>query len=161
MNLYQLNSEIQYCIECGTDPETGEFNELFERELKACEMERKDQIYHVSKYLLNLESDSEAIEAEIKRLKEKKDAVDRKITRVKEYIFQALWVDEKLQFPLFSVGMRKSERLEITDDSKIPERFIRIKTTTEPDKAGLKQAIKEGAEFECAKIVKFYSLQIK
>ena len=61
--------------------------------------------------------------------------------------------------------MRKSESIRITDESKIPEKFIVTKTTvkTSPDKTAIKKFLKENEEntLEGAMLVVNENLQIK
>lgn len=69
----------------------------------------------------------------------------------------------KIEEPDIRVGLRKSESVEITDEKKLAEKYIRTKivTTTEPNKAEIKAAIKAGETVDGARLNTNFSLTIK
>lgn len=60
-----------------------------------------------------------------------------------------------------SFSLRKSESVEVTELSKLPESLIRQKISVEPDKALIKAVIKSGEKVEGAHIRENYSVVIK
>jgi len=48
----------------------------------------------------------------------------------------------------------RDESVEVYDQSLLAEQFTRVKTTREPDKTGIKVAIKSGQDVQGARIVK-------
>ncbi len=116
-----------------------------------------------AKVIRNKEADSDAIEAEIKRLKAMKDANDRVIDRMKMAVKNAMLASgiDKIESSLFKLSLRRSEAVEVVNIDQLPENLITVKKTVSADKVKIKEAIKNGLPVEGAVIVENYSLQIK
>jgi hypothetical protein len=71
---------------------------------------------------------------------------------------------EKIETAMVKLSFRKSERMEqapVFDLAQIPKQFKSEVTTIEIDKAGIKQALKDGFEIDGFELVQYKSLQIK
>ena len=68
---------------------------------------------------------------------------------------------DKERAGIYTLSIRKSEAVNVTDASKLPSKYVTSKTTTAPDKKAIKAAIKGGAEVAGAEIVENKSLQIR
>jgi hypothetical protein len=70
---------------------------------------------------------------------------------------------EKAALPRFSLSFRKSQAVEIRDQSVLPEEYLRIKPAPapEPDKTALKKALSQGQIIPGAALVTRQNLQIK
>lgn len=111
----------------------------------------------------DLEADNEAIDKEIARLTAFKKSRNKVIDRLKETLSGAMQLYEmnEIKSPVLKIGFRKSESVEIEDESLLASDFIVTKTTTSPDKAKIKEAIKRG-EFVVGAVIKTnQNLQIK
>ena len=82
MKLYEINEEIRrllWLLE--PDPETGEVplneDELLEQ-LNSLQIERANLLTYLAKVILNLRSEAEMVKAEEVRLKERRQAIERR-----------------------------------------------------------------------------------
>ncbi len=132
------------------DEETGEILDLQEFEKLA--MSKQDKIENMALWVLDLKDESEQINAEIQRLKDRKAATDNKMKRLKEYI-QIILGGEKLRTPLVSVSFRSNESVNITDAEAVinwvqhynKDDGVLKYLPPEISKTGIKQLIKEGS----------------
>lgn len=67
---------------------------------------------------------------------------------------------KKMKEAEFTVSYRKSESVEITNESAVPDEF-RIPQPDKIDKVALKAALKSGASIDGAQIVEKNNIQIK
>ena len=94
------------------------------------------------------------------RLTERKATLKNKAEWLKGYVAYAL-KGEKFETPKGAVSYKKSETVEITDKEKLPTEFLRVVTSTSPDKAAIKAAIKAGSKIDGAQVVEHQNVQIK
>lgn len=89
--LYELDSKIAEVLDTGfemscIDAETGEIDETqLAIYLEQLQLDRKTKIDNIAVYVKNLEAEAVAIRAEEKRLKERREAKERKAERLKNY----------------------------------------------------------------------------
>lgn len=150
MNLYQLNdaiSQIQNAASDGASPD--EVREA----LEAVEMDFKDKAVQVGYFVRNLTGDHDAIDAEIKRLTERKRSVSAHIDRLKDYLADNLADIKKASDGVLTVSYTSPKpKLDIEDESLIPVDWIKFKTSSAPDKTAILNALKDGQEIEGCKI---------
>jgi len=106
------------------------------------------------------EGEESLIDAEIKRLQELKKAKAKTKDYLKERISAALieFGIEKVETPLLKLSFRKSEAVEVFDESLLESLFFNYKPTI--DKAAIKSALKVG-EVPGARMVSKDNLQVK
>ena len=166
MNLYEINAEIAQAIESMFDTvneETGEVDAgTFDR-LESLQAEKSAKIENCGLFLKNLDSEIDAIDAEIKNLTARKKTKENKRERLKEYITPFIAESESKHFETARVAfsLRSSESVNITDESAIPAEYLKTKTETAPDKTAIKKAIKAGAVISGAELITKQNLQIK
>lgn len=132
------------------DEETGEILDL--QEFEKLEMSKQDKIENMALWVLDLKDESEQINAEIQRLRDRKTATDNKMKRLKEYI-QIILGGEKFRTPLVSVSFRNNESVNITDEEAVinwvqhynKDDGVLKYLPPEISKTGIKQLIKEGS----------------
>lgn len=152
VNLYNIDSAIMACF----DQDTGEifdverFNEL--------SMELDSKIEGACLLIKNLKAEVEALDAEEKAFKERKQSANKRLESLKNYIGNYL-NGTKFETTRVKVSFRKSESLEIADDAKIPEEYMKYKP--EVNKTDLKKAVKNGLELEGVSIVQKNNIQVK
>ena len=161
MNIYELKSNYMKLQQLA---ESGEFdleaiNEAMEQIDE--DMEQKAEGYGL--VMTNLQSDSDALKNEIARLNERKKAIDKNVSRMKENLSEALLLSEKTKFKTdhFSFSFRKSETVVIEKDALLSSDYLTIKTTQTPNKTAIKKALKDGEIIEGATIQTNQNLQIK
>ena len=160
MNLYEITREAQ---ELAFLLETDELTP----ELEAALLINQDQLQakagNYAKVIANIQSDSDSIDAEIKRLKAMKDTKDRSISRLKEALRDAMLVSgiDKIESSLFKLSLRRSEAVEVDVVEALPNAFQNIKNVVTADKLAIKEAIKRGENVMGARIIENFNLQIK
>lgn len=113
--------------------------------------------------VMDLESEIDAIDAQIKRLTGLKSVRTKTIEKLKTNLSTAMQVFEvtELKTPLIKINFRNSESVEITNEDQLAKKFITTKTVITPDKKAIKEAIKAGEFVEGATISYNKNLQIK
>lgn len=107
------------------------------------------------------EGEESIIDAEIKRLQELKKKSQKVSEYLKERISQAMFEFgiEKVESPTLKLSFRKSESVEVFDETLLNQKFFNYKPTI--DKTEIKKAIKGGEDVPGARIVTNQNLQIK
>ena len=161
MRLYDIDQQLERLLELDTermvDAETGEI--LTAEEIDKLQMDRAEKIEGCLLVIKNKQAEAEAIDAEIKRLTERKRTLTNKEKWLREYVATSL-NGEKFSTARVTVSYRKSESVEVTcAPENLPELFR--KTTYSPDKTNLKKALKDGVEIAGVQLVTKLNLQIK
>lgn len=163
MNLYEMTAtakQLMQLFEDGDIPEDA-INDTLEG------IGVQDKLEDYCKVIKSFKYDSSTIDREIERLKSAKERTQKAINRLTKAVTEYLETTKscKATAGTFTVSLRKSESIEITDKSKIPDKFIVAKTTVEktPDKTAIKKFLKENEEntLEGAMLVVNKNLQIK
>ena len=158
MNLYQINEEIEKCI----DTETGEILDL--EALDKLAMERDTKIENLACWYKNLMADAEALKAEKNAFAEREKSAKNKAESIKRYLSLVLQ-GEKFTTDKCALSFRESESVEILD----PEAFMSDDKSenylkySEPtiNKAELKKALKQGETFKGVLLGSNLNIQIK
>lgn len=153
-SLYEIESEILNCI----DLETGEI--IDPERLEALQMERGRKIENVALWVKNLKADLAAYKAEKEAFAERERQAKAKIESLSKWLTTAL-DGQKFSTSKVAVSFRKSEAVEIVDETKIPKKFIRKKIETAPDKTAIKEAIKNGLKVRGAALIENQNISIK
>jgi len=114
--------------------------------------------------LRNYQADADALSLEEKRLKERREAVERAMIKVKDYVKYQMETLEstKVTTDLFTFTIAKNPgSLKILDETQLPAKYLKQVTTTQVDNAGIKDALKAGEQVPGAEIVQGTSLRIK
>jgi hypothetical protein len=160
MNLYQITQEAQYLAAL---LETEELTPELEAELLINQEQLQSKGINYAKVIANYQSESDQIDAEIKRLKAMKESRDKKVTWLTESLKKAMLVSgiEKIESPLFKISIRRSEAVEVEIPEALPIDWQVKKVTITADKVAIKKAIKEGYSITGARLVENFNLSIK
>ena len=160
MNLYEITQEAQYLAAL---LETEELTPELEAELLINQEQLQIKGINYAKVISNYQSESDAIDAEIKRLKTMKESRDNKVTWLTESLKKAMLVSgiEKIESPLFKISLRRSEAVEVEIPEALPVDWQVKKITITADKVAIKKAIKEGYSITGARLVENFNLSIK
>ena len=120
-----------------------------------------------TRLILKWESEIDAAAAEIKRIQAIKKTKENSVARLKEMLLHALQVFgqedktgmKRYETPLFKLSTRKSQAVEIVDETELPDAFWVVKK--EVSKSAISAALKEGGEVPGAFLKENVSLQIK
>ena len=160
MNLYEITREA---LELASLLETEELTPELEAMLVINQEQLQTKAVNYAKVIANIQSDADAIDQEIKRLKAMKDSKERAITRLKEALREAMLVSaiDKIESPLFKLSLRRSEAVEVDIVEALPSQFLNVKNVITADKVAIKEAIKRGENVFGARIIENFNLQIK
>ena len=164
MNIYEIPEAYENAYIAATDEETGEVDEGKLGALLAdIEGEVDEKLQRLGEWYKDLTAEEEAIDAEIKALRARRDAKAAKADRVKRYISYAMGLAGRRKFdaPSVAFSFRAAKRTDIIDATKIPEEYLRVKVTKEPDKTAIAKAIDGGIDVPGAVRVSYDSLTVK
>jgi hypothetical protein len=139
MKLYEINETYQQLL----DLELSE--EDFQLALQSLEVELTDKATNIGYIMQNMDSDVIALDTEIKRLQAKKQAIKGRYDGLKQYLSETMQNigEKKIETPLFTFSLRKSEKMIIDDNTLIPAIYKESIVTEKIDKKALKKAYKE------------------
>jgi hypothetical protein len=160
MNLYEITNEAQYLAAL---LETEELTPELEAELLINQEQLQTKAINYAKVISNYQGESDAIDAEIKRLKAMKESRDKKVAWLTDSLKKAMMVSgiEKIDSPLFKLSLRRSEAVEVEVPEALPVDWQVRKVMITADKVAIKKAIKEGYAITGARLVENFNLQIK
>lgn len=161
-NIYEIQQDYLSILQ-KLDETEGEVTEEIDELLKINQEELQVKAINYAKYVKNIEDNSSAIKGEITRLQELKKKNDSKVERLKGIISSAmkLYDTDKISNETMSLSVTKSTAVIINDNNALGQEYIRRKTTLEPDKKLIKEALKNGEEVKGAELVINHNLQIK
>lgn len=160
-NIYQIQQEYlsitNQLIESG-----GELSPEIEQALAINKAEIENKARNYGYVVKSLENDVDAIDEEIKRLNALKLARNKTIDVLKTTVKDAmqLYGIEEIKTSTLKLSFRKSESVEVNQDI-ISESYCNQKIVLTPDKARIKEAIKNGVCVTGASLIVNYNLQIK
>ena len=166
--LYELDSKIAELLDTGfemscIDAETGEIDETqLAIYLEQLQLDRKTKIDNIAVYVKNLEAEAVAIRAEEKRLKERREAKERKAERLKNYIKTSMLLQGETKFESARVSMAlRNSKAVVVDESKLESVYFINKIVQSVDKKAIKAALEAGILVEGAMLEERKNLQIK
>ena len=166
MTLYEIEQALELAIEelldC-VDEETGEVDEEKMHAVDALKMARAEKLEGIGCFIKNLMAEADAIKEESKKLAERAKIKENRVERLKRYVADNLLANNETKFEGVKVAysFRKSEAVDILDESAIPSEYLKTKTEISPDKTAIKKAIKAGKEVAGAVVKENMNLQIK
>lgn len=161
MKLYEIDKGILECF----DMETGEI--LDEQKLEELQLERDKKIENVALFVKNLEAEKAAVKAEKENFTKREKSLDNQINGLKGWLKYALGADDfsekppKFKTSKVVIGFRKSESVEIFDQSILPKKYFKKKVELVPDKTLIKETIASGKTVKGAFIRTKQNLNIK
>ncbi len=161
-SLYEISAELEHLNEVLMASE-GELTPEIENQLAIAQTDLQTKGCGYGFVIMANEHTCDAIDAEIKRLSDKKKYLTNATERLKNAVSEAMqhFGIEEIKAPTIKLSFRKSESVEIIDAGLIPDEFMVTKTTQTPDKAALKSVLKDGAEIPGCVLLQKKNLQIK
>ncbi|MGQ7395783.1 siphovirus Gp157 family protein [Streptococcus suis] len=155
--LYELEGIYAQLQAMELDDET--FNDTLDSIDFQEDLERN--IEYFVKMWKNALSDAERFKQAKQEFYEKEKNAKAKAEKYKETIERALKISnkQKVDAGLFTVSLRKSKRVDILDETKIPLEFMKMEY--KPIKAELAKHLKAGEVIEGATLIEKESLQVR
>ena len=161
-SLYQLTGELMDALgEITVDQETGEVTG-FER-FDALVIDTEAKIVNCGLALRHFDDMTNEIDAEIKRLRKRKEVIQKASDRMQTRMLEAMRVmdTKKISSAILTVSTRRTSSVEVFDESLIDPRFVKVKEVKTISKTEIAKAIKAGEDVQGAKIVERLAVQIK
>lgn len=142
-NIYELTSQALMLQQLLEAEEIDE--QAYQDTLEALSVE--DKVQSICCVIRNIEAETEAIKAEKDRLAKRQKTTENAVKRLKESLIYHLQATNqaKVKTTLFNVSLSSSKSLKVVDETMIPQEYL-IPQPDKVDIAGMKKAIKEGAE---------------
>lgn len=160
MKLYEIDAELERIATTMFDEETGELNddayELFEQ----LQLDRKEKIENAACLYKNLMSDAEQLIIESKKLKERAEKLIRRADGVHGWLSHVLDGEAVTDSAKCEIKWRKSQSVDITDETKIPDQYLDIKVVIKPMKMAIKKALKGGESVPGAALIDTNNMRI-
>lgn len=160
-SLYDIAESLRAILEYGDcDEESGV---PIGEQIAALKMTYDDKVDGVIAFIKEQRALATAIKAEQDALKERRAAIENRVERLSEYLANCLRIANKTAYEnaRHKVTFRRSEAIEIIDESLIPAEFKVVKTTETVDKKAIKEAIEEGEIVDGAVLVERQNIQIR
>ena len=170
-NLYEIEQDIAQAIENmlnSVNEETGEVDESCVKALEDLKIQKDKKLEAIGCVIKNLRAEAALIkaeedihQAEADACKERRESKEKHADRLAKYVASIL-NGEKWESPKVAFSFRKSDKLVIDDEQKLPKKWFKVKETV--DKTALKKAIKEGkagVASKYARIVEQNNIQVK
>ena len=158
--LYELTQDLRGLQDLADDLDLSNgdasMGQAIEDTFQGLEMQFNDKAVAIIKVAENLKADTAIIDAEIKRLTDRKKAINNRQEALKDYLRYNMEASgiKKIECPLFTISLGKApDKVQIIDESAIPDEFIRTKVEIAPDKVALAKALKDGKEIPGASLV--------
>lgn len=178
-NLFEIEQSMMNLLEYGIDDETGEIvesEEEFNKLYDSIQLDLNTKLDNSNCMTKILDGEIEVIDKEIKRLQSEKKARERKrewlFNRVDNFIRRQFTDEEgninleglnkyKLELPHSKISYRKSEKVNVIDETQLPTEFVKVTVEKKPMLTEIKKAIKEGNDISGATLVQNVSMQLK
>lgn len=161
MTLYELTNEYKRLYDMAEEMDLSPCD--LKDTLDGMDEELSEKADGYGKVIRQMEADSDAIDAEIKRLQGRKKTIKSNIDRMKSFLKIAIEGAGKKEIcgELFKFKIRKNPpKLEILNESLVPKEF-RIPQPDKIDKRAIMNEIRASGPVDWAEIVREESLQMR
>ena len=161
MNLYEINRDLQKLIDSAID-EDGVIKEGFEADIDEMFAKKAEKLLNCARYIKNETALAKMIKEEEKALAERRKAIEKRVEWFKQYVAHNMEAGEEHQDEYSKISIRKSQAVEILDETKIPKELCNhVPECWKVDKKAIQASIKAGNEIEGAMLVTNLNLQVK
>lgn len=163
MKLFDITSQLLQLENALEQAEGVEESTLLEAQqyLDGLKLERTEKIENCVALLKNWEALETAIKAEETALKARRESLEKRADWLRSYLSYCLQPGEKFETAKCKISWRKSESVEILDEEKIPEEYLKTETIKKVHKKAIKEALKAGGEVPGAELREKNNLTIK
>ena len=163
MQLYKIQEAMIDNLNIFLESEGSECDqEVYEEIMAILKIELSNKSSNILKYLNNLQADLEQIKLEKQRLDKIRKSKESKYNRLSDYIISVMTnLDKaKIETDIGNYALRKSTKVEIIDETLIPEEYFNIKFEKTVDKVSLKEVLKS-QDVPGVKLTTGYNLNIQ
>ena len=162
-SIYDIN--IDYLnIEAMLEENGGEITEEIQAAITINAEEFSSKAENYCKFIANLKAEAESNKAEAERIAAKAKRKQKLAESLNESLLNAMLVRgvKKENYGTFTLSIRETTKVVVDADVEtIPDEYKRVKTTIEPNKVAIGDALKNGKTIEGCYLQKNNSLTIK
>jgi len=161
MTIYELTDEYQQLLQWAEEGDLDE--QTLKDTLEDIEGEIEAKADGYAKVITQLNADAAGVKAEIDRLTQHLRSLEGNVKRMKNTLQYAMETTGKKKFKtqLFSFGIQKNPAALMIDyPEKVPSIYL-IPQAPKVDNTAIKQALKDGAEYEWCHLEQSESLRIR
>lgn len=145
MKLYEIAPALRFALDdIVVDEETGEI--LSSDALHAVEAQAAEKIEATALYLRELDAEAKAAKEEADRMLARVKSMQKRSDYLKAMLLDALHATGKVKTGRVTVSIRTTQAVEIEEGANLPEAYTTVKTTVNPNKVAIKQALLDGVE---------------
>ncbi|CNC09347.1 siphovirus Gp157 family protein [Streptococcus agalactiae] len=123
----------------------------------------ENNIEYFVKMLKNTQADIEMYKNEKEAFYKKQKQAEAKAEKYKDTIRVAMDLSQKKKVDagMFKVSLRKSKKVEVLDETKIPFEYMQEKVEYKPKKDEISKVLKSGIDISGVQLIETESLQVK
>lgn len=164
LTLYEMAAEFRQTAELLADMDLDPQTITDTLEAAAFPVEQK--CAQVAAFIRNMEATAEQIKQAEKQMAERRKAMENRAEHIRDYLLHNMQACgmTKIEHPLFKIAIKQNpESVVIEDERQIPVDYMRFPELPPPvpDKALMKQAMKDGYTIPGAKLVRTQRVEIK
>jgi DNA gyrase/topoisomerase IV subunit A len=161
-SMYQIKQDHVILMQIIEDNE-GEITPEIETALQLTSDNFQEKALSYGLVVKHFDDQAEIIEKEIERLSKILTQAKKRKELFKQTLSDAMqqFGVEKIETPTLKLSFRKSESIELTDESKVPFAYVEEKVVKTISKTKIKEDIKQGLQVPGAQLVTKQNLQIK
>lgn len=159
-SLFQINTELFEVVR-NIEEAGGEATPEQENALQISRQELKTKGLNYVHYIKKLENDLELAKVYEEQLKAFKARKEKTIEKLKSALLDAVDLHGPIEADIFKIGTRKSESVEITEESRLPMHYYTQKIVKSIDKMKIKEDLKNGQDVPGAILRQNKNLSIK
>lgn len=145
MKLYEIAPALRFALDdIEVNPETGEI--LNADALHAVEAQAAEKVEATALYLRELDAEAKAAKEEADRMLARVKSMQKRSDYLKAMLLDALHATGKVKTGRVTVSIRTTQAVEIEEGANLPEAYTTVKTTVNPNKVAIKQALLDGVE---------------
>lgn len=164
LTLYEMAAEFRQTAELLADMDLDPQTITDTLEAAAFPIEQK--CAQVAAFIRNMEATAEQIKQAEKQMAERRKAMETRAEHIRGYLLHNMQACgmTKIEHPLFKIAIKQNpESVVIEDERQIPVDYMRLPEPPPPvpDKALMKQAMKDGYTIPGANLVRTQRVEIK
>lgn len=163
MRLYQIAHEYEEILNSLYDDD-GVINEQALARLEQNEILAQQKFIAIASFIKNMDAEREAIDAAKKAMAEREKRCKKRIEELENYLLTNMERRQinHIKCPYFDIKLKKNPpSVEVFDEKLLPEKYLRVKTETSPDKIKIKEELMAGFVVPGANIKVSTRLDIK
>lgn len=145
------------------DLETGEVLIDVFAELDKLQIERKDKIINIARYIDGLNRESALLKEKSNQLSERAKSKENRANRLKAYVCESMVNSglKKIEDETVTVRVNTSKAVNVIDQSLIPDEYIKKVVKVEPDKRRILAELRNGVQIAGVELAENNSITVR